>query len=149
MAASQSQSQQEKPRLRRMYAMCPPSFQRIGTECFSLPQQQGSWLEAHFFCKDKNARLAEPEKLSNRKLRDFLLKYDSQTGSKLTKTNEGAGGTFFFSTWFTCFSFAIDFVSDTDPIWIGATYDWVNKMWQWSISGRNVTYSDFPQKNQQ
>lgn len=106
MAASQSQSQQEKPRLRRMYAMCPPSFQRIGTECFSLPQQQGSWLEAHFFCKDKNARLAEPEKLSNRKLRDFLLKYDSQTGSKLKKILREWGNFFLFDMvymFFVCY----------------------------------------------
>lgn len=77
MAQSQSNN---RPRQRRMYAMCPPNFQRIGQECFTYPQQHSSWLEAHFFCKDKNARLAEPEKYSDRKLREFLMKYDAESG---------------------------------------------------------------------
>lgn len=136
-AMAASQSEQDKPRTRRMYAMCPPNFQRIGTECFSLSQQQGSWLEAHFICKDKNARLAEPEKYANRKLRQFLLKNDgSKFGRIFVIFNMNIyNGTHHFS------------LPDTDPIWIGATYDWVNKMWQWSISGRNLTFNGFYDKS--
>lgn len=68
---------------RRMYAMCPPQFQRVGTDCYSLVQQRSSWLEAHFFCKDKNANLAEPTKFADRKLRIYLQREDSLSGGKL------------------------------------------------------------------
>lgn len=37
-------------------------------------------------------------------------------------------------------------ISEKDPIWIGATYDYMNNVWQWSISGRNVTYNAFSKK---
>ncbi|XP_004523834.1 trichohyalin isoform X2 [Ceratitis capitata] len=99
-------------RNRRMYAMCPPHFQRVGSECYSLLPQASSWLEAHFFCKDKNAKLAEPQNRADRKLRTFLKQYDAQSGL-------------------------------TGPIWIGATYDWQSNVWQWSISGKNLTYDAF------
>ncbi|CAD7004618.1 unnamed protein product [Ceratitis capitata] len=99
-------------RNRRMYAMCPPHFQRVGSECYSLLPQASSWLEAHFFCKDKNAKLAEPQNRADRKLRTFLKQYDAQNGL-------------------------------TGPIWIGATYDWQSNVWQWSISGKNLTYDAF------
>ena len=72
-----------KPRNRRMYALCPPQFQRIGFDCYSLPSEHSSWLEAHFYCKDKNAKLAEPQKYADRKLRKFLHQNDAQYGSKL------------------------------------------------------------------
>ncbi|EDW04539.1 GH11789 [Drosophila grimshawi] len=98
----------------RMYGMCPPQFQRVGTDCYSLVQQPSNWLEAHFFCKDKNANLAEPTKKADRKLRSYLQRQDSQTGAH-------------------------------DPIWIGATYDHHNNYWQWSVSGRNLTYDAFNQ----
>lgn len=69
-------------RNRRMYAMCPPHFQRVGSECYSVLPQASSWLEAHFFCKDKNAKLAEPQNRADRKLRVFLKQYDAQRGCK-------------------------------------------------------------------
>ncbi|SPP85310.1 blast:Lithostathine-1-beta [Drosophila guanche] len=101
-----------RPNRRRMYAMCPPQFQRVGTDCYSLVSQRSSWLEAHFFCKDKNANLAEPLKYADRKLRAFLQKEDAHTG-------------------------------DHEPVWIGATFDHRNHLWQWSMSGRNLTYDSF------
>uniref|UniRef100_A0A1B0G8I7 C-type lectin domain-containing protein n=1 Tax=Glossina morsitans morsitans TaxID=37546 RepID=A0A1B0G8I7_GLOMM len=111
MAESQTQ---DKTRNRRMYALCPPGFQRVGTECYSLIHQHSSWLEAHFFCKDKNSKLAEPKKFSDRKLREFLQKEDATTRAN-------------------------------DPIWIGASYDWINKVWQWSITGHNLTQEAYTQ----
>ncbi|XP_017862844.1 PREDICTED: trichohyalin isoform X1 [Drosophila arizonae] len=106
--------QAARPHNRRMYAMCPPQFQRVGTDCYSLVDQRSSWLEAYFFCKDKNANLAEPGKNADRKLRIYLERVDSQSG-------------------------------EHDPIWIGGTYDHRNKHWQWSTSGRNLTYDAFSQ----
>jgi len=73
-----------KIRNRRMYAMCPPGFQRIGAECYSISGQVNSWLEAHFFCKDKNAKLAEPLKFSDRKLRAYLEAHDPPNQGKLS-----------------------------------------------------------------
>lgn len=72
--------QAARPHNRRMYAMCPPQFQRVGTDCYSLVDQRSSWLEAYFFCKDKNANLAEPGKNADRKLRIYLERVDSQSG---------------------------------------------------------------------
>lgn len=80
-ASAQSQSE-SRSRPRRMYGMCPPNFSRVGQECFTDPQQHSNWLEAHFFCKDKNAHLAEPDKYSDRKLREFLMKHEAETGGK-------------------------------------------------------------------
>lgn len=94
---------------RRMYAMCPPKFQRIGYECYAISDQPANWLEAHFQCKDKNSKLAEPNAKSDRKLRTFLQRMDH----------------------------------DKDEIWIGATFDWNVNTWQWSISGKNLTYDAF------
>ncbi|XP_055847165.1 trichohyalin isoform X2 [Episyrphus balteatus] len=94
---------------RRMYAMCPPKFQRIGSECYAISDQPANWLEAHFQCKDKNSKLAEPNNKSDRKLRAFFQRMDH----------------------------------DTDEIWIGATFDWHINTWQWSISGKNLSYDAF------
>ncbi|XP_037945351.1 collectin-12-like [Teleopsis dalmanni] len=109
---------EEKPRNRRIYALCPPKFQRIGTECYYMPEEQRIWLEAHFFCKDKNSKLAEPTKYSDRKLNMFLQQHDRQSNAY--------GGY-------------------PDPIWLGSTYDWLTGVWQWSISGKNLTYDAFSQ----
>lgn len=79
-AMAKSESHNNRTRNRYMYALCPPGFQRVGTECYSLFAQHNSWLEAHFYCKDKNAKLAEPRKFSDRKLREFLHKQDAITG---------------------------------------------------------------------
>ncbi|XP_055612021.1 uncharacterized protein LOC129758526 isoform X2 [Uranotaenia lowii] len=59
-------------RFKRMYAMCPPHFFRIGNECYFISQNQLNWLDAHFECKDRNSKLAEPMKYDDKNLRKFL-----------------------------------------------------------------------------
>lgn len=59
-------------RARRMYALCPPEFTKIGNECYYLSVRKESWLDAHFECKDRNSKLAEPMKFADRRLRKFL-----------------------------------------------------------------------------
>lgn len=53
--------------------MCPPGFTKIGNECYFLSPTKASWLDSHFECKDKNGKLAEPLKSSDRQLRKYLL----------------------------------------------------------------------------
>ncbi|XP_070494780.1 probable basic-leucine zipper transcription factor K [Chironomus tepperi] len=64
---------QQNSKVRRIYAMCPPSFTKIGNECYHLSSTKASWLDSHFECKDKNAKLAEPLKYSDRLLRKYLM----------------------------------------------------------------------------
>ncbi|XP_065080755.1 uncharacterized protein rgn isoform X2 [Ochlerotatus camptorhynchus] len=59
-------------RFKRMYAMCPPHFFRIGNECYFISQSRLNWLDAHFECKDRNSKLAEPMKYDDKNLRKFL-----------------------------------------------------------------------------
>lgn len=59
-------------RVKRMYAMCPPHFFRIGNECYFISQSRQNWLDAHFECKDRNSKLAEPMKYDDKYLRKFL-----------------------------------------------------------------------------
>lgn len=59
-----------------MYALCPPHFQRIGSECYYVSSERQSWLDAHFECKDRGSRLAEPYKYEDRLLRKFMLQTD-------------------------------------------------------------------------
>lgn len=59
-------------RFKRMYAMCPPHFFRIGNECYYISQNKQNWLDAHFECKDRNSKLAEPMKYDDKNLRKFL-----------------------------------------------------------------------------
>lgn len=60
-----------------MYVMCPPNFIKIGNECYYFSTDQLSWLEAHFECKDKDSRLAEPIKHEDRKVRRYLMRSDN------------------------------------------------------------------------
>ncbi|KAG5678500.1 hypothetical protein PVAND_008167 [Polypedilum vanderplanki] len=71
---------QQQVRTRRIYAMCPPSFTKIGNECYHLSSAKASWLDSHFECKDKNAKLAEPLKYSDRFLRKYLLQRGTTRG---------------------------------------------------------------------
>lgn len=64
---------QQLAKTRRIYAMCPPGFTKIGNECYFLSPTKASWLDSHFECKDKNGKLAEPLKSSDRQLRKYLL----------------------------------------------------------------------------
>jgi hypothetical protein len=64
---------QQQAKIRRVYAMCPPTFTKIGNECYHLSSTEASWLDSHFECKDKNAKLAEPLKYSDRLLRKYLM----------------------------------------------------------------------------
>lgn len=59
-------------RFKRMYAMCPPHFFRIGNECYYISPNKQNWLDAHFECKDRNSKLAEPMKYEDKNLRKFL-----------------------------------------------------------------------------
>lgn len=63
-------------RARRMYALCPPDFLKIGNECYFMSKSKESWLDAHFECKDRNSKLAEPLKFADRRLRKFLKNRD-------------------------------------------------------------------------
>lgn len=53
--------------------MCPPSFTKIGNECYFLSPTKASWLDSHFECKDKNSKLAEPLKYADRLLRKYFM----------------------------------------------------------------------------
>ncbi|KAG5678505.1 hypothetical protein PVAND_008172 [Polypedilum vanderplanki] len=63
-------------RAKRMYALCPPEFQKIGNDCFYISDRKESWLDAHFECKDRNSKLAEPLKFADRRLRKYLQNKD-------------------------------------------------------------------------
>lgn len=68
----QARKIQQQAKVKRIYAMCPPSFTKIGSECYYLSSTQASWLDSHFECKDKNAKLAELLKYSDRQIRKYL-----------------------------------------------------------------------------
>jgi len=78
------QGQHHNPiaRAKRMFALCPPSFVKIGSECYYISSSKVSWLDAHFECKDKNAKLAEPMKFADRRLRKYLSRKDQSGGAK-------------------------------------------------------------------
>lgn len=59
-----------------MYALCPPDFVKIGNECYFISHHKESWLDAHFECKDRNSKLAEPLKYADRRLRKYLSNRD-------------------------------------------------------------------------
>lgn len=61
-------------RYKRMYAMCPPGFFRIGNECYYISRDGLNFLDAHFECKVRNSKLAEPLKFDDRSLRRYLLR---------------------------------------------------------------------------
>lgn len=69
-------------RNRRMYALCPPEFTKIGNDCYYLSAKKESWLDAHFECKDRNSKLAEPLKFADRRLRKYLKNRDQGIDSK-------------------------------------------------------------------
>lgn len=64
-------------RVKRMYALCPPHFERIGQQCYFVSTAKMNWLDAHFDCKDRNSQLAEPVKLEDRRLRKYMLHNDT------------------------------------------------------------------------
>lgn len=59
-----------------MYALCPPNFIKIGNECYYVSTERVSFMEAHFNCKDKSSRLAEPIKYEDKVLRKYLNNAD-------------------------------------------------------------------------
>lgn len=71
-----------------MYALCPPDFFGIGTECYYISQKKQNWLDAHFDCKDRKSRLAEPNRYEDRMLRRFLVNND------LIKESKWIGGSY-------------------------------------------------------
>jgi hypothetical protein len=68
--------QPELTRTKRMFAMCPPKFEKIGNECYFISTFKVNWLDAHFECKDRNSKLAEPMKYEDRQLRKNLVRGD-------------------------------------------------------------------------
>lgn len=60
-------------RVKRMYAVCPPQFQRIGNECYYISTEKETWTDAHFKCLDRDSKLAEPFKFEDKRLRKYLL----------------------------------------------------------------------------
>ena len=73
-------------RTKRMYALCPPHFEKIGNQCYFISQNKANWLDAHFECKDRNSKLAEPVKEDDRILRKYLQHRDA------TKMEKWIGG---------------------------------------------------------
>lgn len=76
---------QQNPKLtrpKRMYALCPPAFLKIGNECYYISNKTESWLDAHFDCKDRNSKLAEPLKFADRRLKKYLRTKDQMKGEK-------------------------------------------------------------------
>lgn len=76
---------QQNPKLaraKRMFAMCPPAFLKINNECYFISNRTESWLDAHFDCKDRNSKLAEPLKFADRRLRKYLKNNDQLIGEK-------------------------------------------------------------------
>lgn len=69
-------------RVKRMYALCPPHFERVGNQCYYISDTQVNWLDAHFACKDRNSRLAEPIKAEDHRLRRFMLRNDKARTTK-------------------------------------------------------------------
>lgn len=69
-------------RARRMYALCPPDFIKIGNDCYYLSTNKENWLDAHFDCKDRNSKLAEPLKFGDRRLRKYLKNRDQNIDDK-------------------------------------------------------------------
>ncbi|XP_031634514.1 uncharacterized protein LOC116347880 isoform X2 [Contarinia nasturtii] len=57
---------------RSMYFLCPPKFIQLGNECYFISQDRVNWLDAHFECKERNSRLAEPIGKQDRFLRKYL-----------------------------------------------------------------------------
>lgn len=69
-------------RARRMYALCPPDFAKIGNDCYYISTKKESWLDSHFDCKDRNSKLAEPLKFADRRLRKYLKNKDQVVDDK-------------------------------------------------------------------
>ncbi|CAO1368233.1 unnamed protein product [Diamesa serratosioi] len=67
-------------RTKRMFAMCPPDFIKIGNECYYISAKKESWLDAHFECKDRSSKLAEPLKFADQKIRKYLTNKNSKGG---------------------------------------------------------------------
>jgi hypothetical protein len=84
LPANQPNHRQPPPltRARRMYALCPPDFTKIGNDCYFLSSRKESWLDAHFECKDRNSKLAEPMKFADRRLRKYLKNRDQVNDDK-------------------------------------------------------------------
>jgi hypothetical protein len=47
-----------------------------------MSQKKESWLDAHFDCKDRNSKLAEPLKFADKRLRKYLRNNDQTNGDK-------------------------------------------------------------------
>lgn len=74
MLVANVQSSDDATRVRRkVVVMCPPGFQKIRTECYHISAYPLTWLDAHFECKNKNGKLAEPTRIQDEAIRKYLL----------------------------------------------------------------------------
>lgn len=67
-------------RVKRMYAVCPPEFQRIGNECYYFSKQKDTWMEAYWSCRERVSKLAEPFKFEDKRLRKYLMANSGHIG---------------------------------------------------------------------
>lgn len=114
-----------------MFALCPPDFHRIGNECYYISTYKANWLDAHFECKDRHSKLAEPLKYEDKRIRKYLLQHDN--------------GIVFLNGFWNIIN--LFFSTERTDKWIGATYNWETHRWQWGYSGRNLQYQAFSQMN--
>lgn len=115
-----------------MFALCPPQFERIGNECYYLSKEKVNWLDAQFQCLDRDSKLAEPNKVDDRRLRKHLLAITP--GSECNKDCNGG----VVLTEKSCF--ADEKIAD---LWLGGKYDWQNMNWVWGYNGRKMKYQAF------
>lgn len=74
---------------KRMFALCPPHFFPIveSNQCYFISGERVNWLDAHFECRDRKSRLAEPLRKEDRFLRKHLNHFN---GSRPDDTWIGA-----------------------------------------------------------
>lgn len=124
-----------------MYAVCPPKFERIGNECYFISSEKLNWLDAQFVCLDKDSKLAEPNKVDDRRLRKHLL-------NSVPGECPGASEC-------ECLSFQLQFLlllllflpdESIASLWLGGKYDWQKHNWQWAFNGRKMKHQAFEKR---
>lgn len=106
--------------------MCPANFVRLGHRCYYFGQEDLTWNEAYFKCRELNGNIA----VIKTPYQDKLLRQALHRASSKPIRN-------LFMTFFTN-----DF-SVTSEWWLGGLYDWEKMTWKWGASGRNLTYDRF------
>ncbi|KAM3961588.1 LOW QUALITY PROTEIN: uncharacterized protein ACR2FA_004305 [Aphomia sociella] len=58
----------------KMTYVCPPQFIRLGHSCYFFSENQATWQNALFACKDRESNLSVPARWEDRNLRAYLNK---------------------------------------------------------------------------